>query len=88
LLAAVALRLAANQIPLGLQPMQGIGNMNTLGRAVHRVLELSRMQGRREVGASAGLMVTVWAPEQSSEGLRRDARESASRRPQPAGVEP
>jgi hypothetical protein len=62
--------------------------MNTLGRAVHRVLELSGMQGRREVGASAGLMVTVWAPEQSSEGLRRDARESVSRRPQPAGVEP
>jgi hypothetical protein len=37
----------------------GIGNMNALGRTAHRVLELSRMQGRREVGATSGLMVTV-----------------------------
>jgi hypothetical protein len=48
--------------------------MNALGRAVHWVLELSGMRGRREVGATAGLMVTVWGARAEERGRSAERR--------------
>jgi hypothetical protein len=45
--------LTQRYVNLSIHTAWGIGNMDALGRAAHRVVELSRMHGRCEVGGTA-----------------------------------